>query len=304
MANRALVLGANGYLGRHLSIELASRGTHVVQSGRQTEPVQSLGSYVTAELSDRAAIAELVRDVDEVYFAAGLTGTSVGFDRYEEFVATNEVGLLHLLDALREQRSHARVVFPSTRLVYRGSQGRLAEDAELEFKTPYAINKFVGEQLLRMYGELFSVRWVAFRVCVAYGEEVGGRQPSHGTVAGYLERARRGEDLVVFGAGDQRRTLTHVADVAALMVEAARDDRSNAEILNIGGPDELSVREIAEAIAAAHGVGVREEPWPALAAQIESGDTVFDSRKLERLIGLRYRHRFHDWLARVSARAR
>jgi UDP-glucose 4-epimerase len=300
VVDRALVIGANGYLGRHLSRELALRGVRVVQSGRANEPAQAIGTYVAAELSDQTAIANLVRDVDEVYFAAGTTGTASGFERYQEFVQTNEIGLLNVLDALRRQTSQARLVFPSTRLVYRGQAGALAEDAELELKTPYALNKFAGEQLLRMYGDYFGVRWVAFRICVAYGEEVEGRRPAHGTVSAYIEQAHRGEDLVIFGAGDQRRTMTHIADVAAMMVAGAEDDQTNAKVLNLGGPDVLSVREIALAIAHAHGVTVVDAPWPKLAAQIESGDTVLDSTKLEAIIGREYRYRFHDWLMTQS----
>jgi len=300
MRDRVLVLGANGYLGRHLSRALADRGAEVLQSGRAPGPVEELGTYVMADVRDREAVSRLVRDSQEVYFAAGVTGTASGFERYEDFLQVNELGLMHVLDALRRQGSRARLVFPSTRLVYRGRSGRLTEDSDLELKTPYALSKFAGEQLLRMYGSSFDLQWVAYRVCVAYGEVVPGRRAGHGTVTAYLDQARRGEDLVVFGNGAQRRTLTHVADIAAMMVAGARDERTNRQVLNLGGPDELSVREIADVIAGAYGVSVREAPWPELAARIESGDTVFDATRLEGWIGRDYRYRFQEWVRRES----
>jgi UDP-glucose 4-epimerase len=242
----------------------------------------------------------LVRGAREVYFAAGVTGPANGFERYEDFVQVNEVGLANVLDAVRRQGSDARIVYPSTRLVYRGGPGRLSEDSELELKTPYALSKFAGEQLLRMYGSTFALNWVVFRVCVAYGEVVPGRRVSHGTVTAYLEQARNGEDLVVFGDGSQRRTLTHVADIAAAMIDGARDQRTSRQVLNVGGPDELSVLDIANLIAGAHGVSVRHAPWPDLAASIESGDTVFDASRLEGWVGRNYRYRFEEWVRRDS----
>jgi len=80
------------------------------------------------------------------------------------------------------------------------------------------------------------------------------------------------------------------------MVAGARDERTNRQVLNLGGPDELSVREIADVIAEAYGVSVRDAPWPELAARIESGDTVFDATRLEKWIGSDYQHRFQAWV--------
>jgi UDP-glucose 4-epimerase len=296
MPDRVVVLGANGYLGRHLVRELADLGADVLQSGRAPDSVQALGTYVQADVRDRDAIGRLVQDAAEIYVAAGATGTAVGFERYEEFLELNELGLLHVLDAVRRTGSRAVVVFPSTRLVYRGRPGRLAEDAELAFLTPYAINKFAGEQLPALSGRTFAGLWAAFRVGVAYGEDVPGRRASHGTVTDYVERARSGEDLVVFGDGAQRRTLTHVADVARAMIAGARDARARQQVLNVGGPDELSIREIATAIATTFGVAVVEKPWPELAKRIESGDTVLDASRLEAFVGRQYLRRFHKWL--------
>ena len=58
------------------------------------------------------------------------------------------------------------------------------------------------------------------------------------------------------------------------------------DVYNIGGED-LSLKEMADMVAAKYGVKVIPVPWPELALKIESGDTVFDSSKLEKIIGRR-----------------
>ena len=62
----------------------------------------------------------------------------------------------------------------------------------------------------------------------------------------------------------------------------------------------LSVNEIAQSVAEAFGVPVMRRPWPKLAQQIESGDTIFDSTKLDTLLSIQYRHTFRSWLAEIS----
>jgi UDP-glucose 4-epimerase len=267
-------------------------------AGRSASPAGDVSSYVQADIRDADKIAALVTEADEVYITAGITGTASSFERYREVVEANELGLLNVLDAVRRAESGSIVVFPSTRLVYRGSVGPIAENGELAFRTPYALSKFSGEQFLRMYGTIFGVRWVAFRIGVVYGEGMLGSSVAHGTVSAFLDQAHQGADLVLFGDGGQRRTLTHIRDVATAMVSGAREPRATGEVWNLGGPDVLSVRQIADAVAATHGVRVESRPWPEIAKRIESGDTVFDATRLAGLIGAEYQHRFHDWLTR------
>ena len=67
---------------------------------------------------------------DIVYMFVGRTGTTQGFEEYDNFIDVNERALLNVLTAMKEQKSKAKIIFPSTRLVYKGMPGKLKEDAE------------------------------------------------------------------------------------------------------------------------------------------------------------------------------
>jgi len=299
MKKSALIIGSNGYIGRHLAKVLHDDGFRLtlcdVQAGALDGEMGAF--YSPLDLLDRESLNRLDFDVDVVFLFAGLTGTSVGFKRYEDFINVNEVGLLNVLDRLKESR--VRVVFPSSRLVYKGRKGgTLKEGDEKEFKTVYALNKFACEQYLEMYRRCFGIRYTVFRICVPYGNLLGDY--SYGTMGFLLGRAGEGKNIPLYGDGSQRRTFTHVYDICQILKEGAFLEGTLNGVFNIGGADDLSIVELARMVAEKYGVDVTFSEWPELDLAVESGDTVFDASKLGRLMDYRYKYNLVDWLKELK----
>ena len=118
---------------------------------------------------------------------------------------------------------------------------------------------------------------------------------SYGTAEFMLRKAGSGENISLYGDGSVRRTLTYMQDLCNVLVEGGLSDECVNDVYNVGGED-LSLREMAEMIASKYGVGVDFVPWPEVALKIESGDTVFDSSKLESKIGDLTTSKFADWV--------
>jgi len=172
--------------------------------------------------------------------------------------------------------------------------GKLREGDEKEFKTVYALNKFACEQYLEMYRRCFGIRYTVFRICVPYGNLLGDY--SYGTMGFLLGRAMKGENIPLYGDGSQRRTFTHVYDICQILKEGAFLEGTLNDVFNIGGADDLSMLELARMAAGKYGVDVTFSEWPGLDLAIESGDTVFDASKLERLMDYQYKYNLVDWL--------
>jgi UDP-glucose 4-epimerase len=273
---RCLVLGAGGYLGRHLAQALRSGGHQVDAVARTSR------AGLAVDLCDLASLQALDWDVGTVYLFAGVTGTAVSFNQYPNFVNGNQIALLNVLDCIRQSGHRPRVVFPSTRLVYKGSNLPLPESSELQARTVYAASKIACEMHLQAYASAFGIPYTVFRVCVPYGNVLGERY-SYGTVGNFIQQAFDSGRIRLYGDGSLRRSFTHVEDICrAIVLGSMREDFVN-QVFNIPGED-LSLLQAAQLIASRLQATIELAPWPAFDERIESGGTVFDGRKLlERL---------------------
>ena len=95
---KCAVIGSKGYIGKHLVFYLKKLGWKV--EGYDVFECQEEG-YTQCNLTQKEEIQKINLNVDYVFMFAGLTGTYVGFDKYETYVNVNEIGLLNLLNAIR-----------------------------------------------------------------------------------------------------------------------------------------------------------------------------------------------------------
>lgn len=250
--------------------------------------------YTSVKILDKDSVRKIDMNVDVIFMFVGKTGSANGFEEYDQFIDINERSLLNVLDEYRNQKSKANIVFPSTRLVYSGKKGPQKENAEKEFKTIYAINKYACEQYLKQYHNVYGVQYSIFRICIPYGTLISNAS-SYGTAEFMLSRARAGQNINLYGDGSVRRTLTYMGDLCKALIEGAFSTNCRNDVFNIGGED-YSLREMAELISRKYNVGVEYVAWPEVAKKIESGDTVFDDEKLQSCIGNLTQSKFIDWI--------
>ena len=290
------VIGANSYIARNLICFIRKHENDV--SFRlydiQEDHLDALPDYERVNTLDKEDVRKIDFDVDLLYVFTGKTGTYKGFDEYDSYLQINEMSLLNILDVYREAFSKAKIIFPSTRLVYKGRSGRLKEDDEKEFKTIYAINKYACEQYLKMYHNCFDIPYLIFRICVPYGSLIPGVS-SYGTAEFMIRNACAGKDITLYGGGIVRRTLIHIEDLCNALFSGAECESCVNDVFNIGGED-YSLKEMALLISDKYGNQVTDIEWPEQQLKIESGDTVFDSDKFDHLTGFVYRHNFKQWL--------
>lgn len=293
--NKVVIIGANSYIARNVIVVLKNKLPNCEIKLYDRAPVHSDGevNYTSINILDKESITQIDLACDVIFMFIGKTGSANGFDDYDAFLDINERALLNLLYEYRRQRSTAKIIFPSTRLVYKGKSGLQKEDAEKEFKTIYAINKYACEQYLKQFSNVYGIRYCIFRICIPYGTLVQNAS-SYGTAEFMMSKAAKGENITLYGDGTVRRTLTYMGDLCNALIEGAICKRCENDVFNVGGED-YSLREMAELIAAQYGVGVDFVEWPDVAFKIESGDTVFDDTKLKEASGIEYKQRFSDW---------
>ncbi len=290
------IIGANSYIARNLIryIEENVPDISLYLYDRGSEHKDGCNGYAPVNVLDEESVSKVNFDVDAVILFTGKTGTYAGFDNPAEFVDVNELGLLNVLNAMRKSGTNAKLVFPSTRLVYKGKDEPLVEDDEKEFKTIYAVNKYACEQYLKVYSNVFGIRYCIFRICVPYGSLLEGVS-SYGTAEFFVGRAKTGSNISLYGRGEVKRTLTYIGDLCSTIVEGALSKECVNDIYNIGG-ETYSLHDMAYEIAQKYGVKLEYTPWPESAVKIESGSTVFDSSKLDGIIGNLRRMTYKKWI--------
>lgn len=279
---KIMVIGANGYIGKHLVKYLERYDVDVATYDVAVNA--DLPNYHQVDITEKESIGKIDFDVDYIFMFAGLTGTYVGFEKYETYVNINEIGLLNLLDAIRMSNFRPKVIFPSTRLVYKGVDKALKEIDEKETKTLYAVNKLACEGLLQAYKTSFDIPYAVFRICIPYGNLLS-TDYNFGTVGFFIKQAKSGKDITLYGGGNIKRTFTHMEDLCHQVIEGAFNPESNGEIYNIGG-ETYSLREAAEIVACKFGANVVDVPWPERDLRIESNHTYFDDTKIRMLLNL------------------
>jgi UDP-glucose 4-epimerase len=296
MIKTASIIGSNGYLGKNLTIFLKSKGIILYCYDIHITSIISDVEYNTVDISEKDQVGLINTDVDALFMFAGITGTDQSFTEYEKYIDVNVKGLLHVLDHLRNKKSKAKLIFPSTRLIYKGKTNTpLVEEAEKESKTIYAATKAACEDLLKTYHDVFGLNFVIFRICVPYGDLIPGLS-SYGTIGFFMKKALAGENIVLYGNGEQKRTFTHVYDICSVMFEIIGKEGTLNETYNIGG-ETFGLNQIALLIAEKFSVKVDYIPWPEFAQKIESGDTIFDNRKIANVLPNHSFKKLDDWLS-------
>lgn len=292
---KAIIIGANGYIGRNMAAVIKKNTNwHLDLVGRQETQADGLENYISADLLIREQVEKIDFNCEIVYMLSGKSGSVDGFNNPISYIDSNEKILLNVLDEMKKQKSKAKLIFPSTRLVYEGKKGKLLEYDSKEYKSIYAINKMSCEKFIELYHEMFGINYVIFRICLPYGTIVEDAR-SYGTINYMINRAQKGQNIILYGNGEARRTLTHIEDLCNVLIFGSACTECDNDTFNIGGED-YSLREIAQPIADKHDVSVDYVKWPELALKSETGDTVFDDSRLIRRIGYVYRHSFSEWV--------
>ena len=189
-----------------------------------------------------------IRDSDYVFHLAAEARIQPAIENPINAVSVNDLGTATVLQCARENQVK-KFMFSSTSAAYGRNDSPNVETQSPDPLNPYSVTKLNGENLCKMYTELFGLPTVIFRYFNVYGP----RQPVRGQYAPVLGIFKRqkdaGEPLTIVGDGNQRRDFVHVEDIARANVMAALGDPSGdvyGEVYNVGTGKNFSVNEIAE----------------------------------------------------------
>jgi UDP-glucose 4-epimerase len=262
---RFLITGGAGFIGSHLSDLLIENGhgVHVLDdlSTGQMHNVEHLQGHrdfdcTVASVTDEAAIARLIDDVDVVVHLAAAVGVRLVVENPVRAIETN----VHCTEIVLAHADRARkpVLLASTSEVYGKSDALpFKEDGDLQMgatdkaRWAYACSKAIDEFLAMAYWRERELPILVARLFNTVGPRQTGR---YGMVVPRLVgQALAGEPLTVYGDGTQTRCFCHVADVVQALLALIDEPRAYGNVFNVGATTEISILDLAKRVIAATG---------------------------------------------------
>jgi UDP-glucose 4-epimerase len=252
MTKRALVTGAAGFIGSHLSERLVADGWQVTGVDCFTDyyaraikehNLSALRNdarfhFVETDLAT-ADLDPLLRDTDVIFHQAGQAGVraSWGAD-FEIYTHNNVLATQRLLEAVQGSRLQ-RFVYASSSSIYGDAEDLPVTETSLPRPvSPYGVTKLAAEHLCQLYHTNFQVPTVSLRYFTVYGP----RQRPDMAFHKFIRAMLRDESLPLYGDGEQTRDFTFIRDAVQANILAA--DAPPGSIFNIGGGSRVTINQV------------------------------------------------------------
>jgi len=245
-----LITGGLGFIGSHLVKLLINEGHKVYVIDKKAidfHPLEGTQNFkfFQADILNIEMIDPYFAHIDIVFHFAAKIDVMESFQYPQEYYLTNCVGTYNILKCCLKHKIK-KVIYASSCCYYREVETAITEKEDICFRHSYAFTKFLGEQLLLHFGEIYHLPVISLRLFNVYGYSRTPQSYSN-VIRIFLEKKRNNQPLPIEGDGEQTRDFIHVNDVVKAFYQAAISPHEG-EIFNIGTGKPTSINELAAII--------------------------------------------------------
>ena len=298
-----LVTGGAGFIGSHLTCELARRGERVrvvdnLSTGkRKNLDVAAGAEFIEGDLADLDVARRAVQGVDHVLHQAAIPSVPRSVNDPITSNRSNIDATLNILVAARDAGVK--------RLVYAGSSSAYGdtptlpkhEDMTAAPLSPYALQKLVGEQYCQMFTRLYGFETVTIRYFNVFGPRQDPSSPYSGVISLFISALVDGRRPTIYGDGEQTRDFTYVANVVDGVLRACQAPGAAGETINVATGGRISLNQLfaeLRALTAASVDAIYADPRPGDVKHSQA-----DISKARRLLGYEPHVPFGEGLKRT-----
>jgi UDP-glucose 4-epimerase len=249
---RVIITGGCGFIGSHLADFLIDSNNEVVVvdnlSIGRLENINHLFehskfTFLQADITDFDSIEIVFKDADWVFHFAALADIVPSIENPNEYYRSNVNGTFNVLEACRKHHVKKIIYSASSSCYGIPDEYPTKETAEIRPQYPYALTKYLGEQLVMHWSQLYKLPAVSLRFFNVYGPRAR-TSGTYGAVFGvFLAQKLAKRPYTVVGDGCQTRDFTYVSDIVNAVVIAAESNLSG-EIINIGSNNTYSINQL------------------------------------------------------------
>jgi UDP-glucose 4-epimerase len=290
-----LVTGGAGFIGSHLVDRLIAEGRRVrvldnFVVGRRSNLQQHEGNLrleiIEADIADMRAVDAACAGAERIFHLAARADIVPSIQQPEVYFRANVDGTFAVLEAARRHGAKRLVYVASSSCYGIPSAYPTPETAPADCRYPYALTKYLGEQMVMHWAQVYRLPAVSVRFFNVYGPRAR-TSGTYGAVFGvFLAQMLAGKPLTIVGNGEQTRDFTFVSDVVDALIAVAECDKSG-EIYNVGSGNPVSVNELVRLLGSPPTVHIPKRPG-------EPDCTWADISKIRQDIGWAPKVRFTD----------
>jgi nucleoside-diphosphate-sugar epimerase len=271
-----VVTGGAGFIGsaivRRLLQEGASRVVVIdnLLTGheRNLEEVRGSIEFHQADIRHYQEIAPLIRGARVVFHEAAIPSVPRSIDDPEPSHEVNINGTFNVLRAAHEGEA-GRVVYAASSSAYGDSLVLPKTEGMLPSpKSPYALQKLVGEYYCNIFARVYGVEAVALRYFNVYGPRQDPSSPYSGVLSLFMKAALERQPPIIFGDGEQSRDFTYVDDVADLNMKAALAPGVAGKMYNAGNGGRVTLNQAWALLQEIEGVRIDPQYRPPRAGDV------------------------------------
>ena len=248
----SVITGGAGFVGSNLVDRLVSIGHKVIVLDNFVSGKKSNLSHhseknvkiIKIDISDKN-LDKYFKKADYIFHLAALAQIIPSFKDPNKYFKNNVIGTLNVLKAAKKVKIKKLIYAASSSCYGTPKKFPSSEKDKIDLKHPYAVTKFIGEELVMRYASIFKMPNISFRFFNVYGPRLNVSGQYSAVIGNFLTQTKNRKPLTVVGDGKQTRDFIHVDDLIDAFIQVIKTKSVN-KIYNLGSGKRTSINTIAK----------------------------------------------------------
>ena len=246
----AIIIGGAGFIGSHLADSLIKKKINLkiidnLSTGRfeNIKHIKNKVKFLKADISKVGNWQKEFKNIDYVFHLAALADIVPSIDDPESYYKSNVTGTLNVIEACKKYKVKKIIYSASSSCYGIPKKYPTKETEKIDPKFPYAVTKYLGEQLIVYWSKIYKINFISLRLFNVYGPR-SRTSGTYGAMFGtFLAQKLNNKPYTMVGNGKQSRDFTYVSDVVSAIYTAAKSPIKN-KIFNVGSGKSIQVKKL------------------------------------------------------------